>query len=317
MAAGRVVPATLVVKYGRMGAIGEFAYDGTVRPGCGTRLVVKTPRGTELAELLTVACGNGGCGKNLKREDLRSYIDASGSEGYPFSEEGRVERIATPEDMEHWSRVQDKASAALRPVREVAQRLGMPLKVIEVELLFGGEVATVWTTVIGPPVGSVATPLAEGASAGAAAEGDGGLDLEPLAVAIAHHFPGARMEMRSVGPRDEARLVANYEKCGQHCCCKNFLKVLKPVSMRHARHQKPTLDPMKISGRCGRLMCCLRYEEQTYTELAKKLPKRGARVVTPEGPGVVRDGKVLVQLVLVRLEGSGKEIAVPVEDLTE
>jgi hypothetical protein len=83
--------------------------------------------------------------------------------------------------------------------------------------------------------------------------------------------------MRHVGCRDEARLTADYEKCGQYCCCKNFLKVLKPVSMKSAKIQKATLDPLKISGRCGRLMCCLRYEDETYDELRKKLPKKKSR----------------------------------------
>jgi cell fate regulator YaaT (PSP1 superfamily) len=79
--------------------------------------------------------------------------------------------------------------------------------------------------------------------------------------------------MRHVGARDEARLTADYERCGQYCCCKNFLKVLKPISMKSAKVQKATLDPLKISGRCGRLMCCLRYEDETYEELKAKLPK--------------------------------------------
>ena len=121
--------------------------------------------------------------------------------------------------------------------------------------------------------------------------------------------------MRQVGARDEARLVADYEKCGQHCCCKNFLKVLQPVSMRSAKTQKATLDPLKISGRCGRLMCCLRYEDQTYKELKKNLPHRKTRVGTSEGPGLVMDGKILTQLVLVKLEYDNRQIAVPVEEL--
>jgi hypothetical protein len=107
----------------------------------------------------------------------------------------------------------------------------------------------------------------------------------------------------------------------QRCCCKNFLKVLKPISMKSAKIQKATLDPLKISGRCGRLMCCLRYEDATYEELRKRLPKNKTRVGTPEGPGIVVDSKILVQLVLVQLDapdgGYGREIAVPVEDLMD
>jgi hypothetical protein len=87
--------------------------------------------------------------------------------------------------------------------------------------------------------------------------------------------------------------------------------------MRSAKVQKATLDPLKISGRCGRLMCCLRYEDETYSELKKKLPHKKSRVGTAEGPGLVIDSKILVQLVLVRLESDGRQIAVPVEELCD
>jgi len=123
--------------------------------------------------------------------------------------------------------------------------------------------------------------------------------------------------MRQVGARDEARLVADYERCGQHCCCKNFLKVLLPVSMRSAKQQKQSLDPRKISGRCGRLMCCLRYEDQTYRDLKKNLPHKKTRVGTPDGPGIVVDSQILTQLVLVELEHDSRQVAVPMEDLSD
>ena len=87
--------------------------------------------------------------------------------------------------------------------------------------------------------------------------------------------------------------------------------------MRSAKQQKQTLDPKKISGRCGRLMCCLRYEDQTYRELKKNLPHRKTRVGTAEGPGIVLDGKILTQLVLVALEHDNRQIAVPVEELLD
>jgi hypothetical protein len=122
--------------------------------------------------------------------------------------------------------------------------------------------------------------------------------------------------MRQVGARDEARITADYERCGQYCCCKNFLKVLKPVSMKSAKTQKATLDPLKISGRCGRLMCCLRYEDETYEDLRKRLPHRKSRVGTPDGDGIVIDTQILTQLALVRLD-NGTDIAVAVENLSE
>ena len=85
----------------------------------------------------------------------------------------------------------------------------------------------------------------------------------------------------------------------------------------NAKQQKQTLDPKKISGRCGRLMCCLRYEDQTYRELKKNLPHKKTRVGTPEGPGIVLEGKILTQLVLVELEHDHRQIAFPIEELSD
>ena len=141
------------------------------------------------------------------------------------------------------------------------------------------------------------------------------VDFRELLKTLAATFH-TRIELRQVGARDEARLTADYEKCGQHCCCKNFLKVLKPVSMKSAKLQKATLEPMKISGRCGRLMCCLRYEDETYESLLAKLPKVKSRVTTPDGPGTVMETKTLVQLVLVRVDATGHEAAFAVEDIS-
>jgi hypothetical protein len=146
------------------------------------------------------------------------------------------------------------------------------------------------------------------------------VELRDLSRELTHMLKG-RVDLHHVGARDEARLTADYEKCGQYCCCKNFLKVLSPVSMKSAKVQKATLDPLKISGRCGRLMCCLRYEDQTYEDLRKRLPRRKSRVGTPEGDGIVLDGQILTQLVLVELDEVGtdgkiRQVAVPVESLS-
>ncbi len=285
-------PTSIVVRFGARRMVGEFPYAGGAKPGCGSKLVVRTPRGTELGEMLTTTCSNGGCGKSVSRSELRKYIDNSGGKDFPFTNEGEVLRVAEPADLEAWSRLQASTRARRDRAVEIARGFALPLKVVELEAILGGEVLTLhWMS------------LEETAP-----------DVAPLLQALNEAFGGVVVGQQ-IGARDEARLVADYEKCGQHCCCKNFLKVLKPVSMKSAKTQKATMDPLKISGRCGRLMCCLRYEDQTYAELAKRLPKKGARVNTEEGPGTVMDGKILVQLVLVRLDEGGREIAVPVEEL--
>ncbi|MBM4100201.1 MAG: hypothetical protein FJ260_09665 [Planctomycetes bacterium] len=284
-------PSSIVVKFGSLRLVGEYPYDGDAKPGCGSKIVVRTHRGTELAEMLTTTCPNSGCSKSVSRREMLEYVENSGGKDYPFHTSGRVLRVASVEDMNAWSALRDRfARAELDGVRREAASMGFTMKIVEVEPVLGGEHVTVHY-------------LSEER-----------VDFRELVPALARRF-GARVEMHQIGARDEARLTADYEKCGQHCCCKNFLKVLKPVSMKSAKVQKASLDPLKISGRCGRLMCCLRYEDQTYAELSKNLPKNKSRVGTAEGPGTVIDSKILVQLVLVRLDHDGRDIAVPVEEL--
>lgn len=288
-------PKSLVVRFGSLKMVGEFPYDGTVKPGCGSKVVVKTHRGTEMGEMLTSTCPNSGCGKSVSRKEMLTYIENSGGRDYPFFQDGRVLRIATMEDMQKQEQLEQAAHAMRLEARRVVEPLKLPLKIVSVEPLLGGERLIIHYT------------------------SEERLDLTSVFRVLSGSF-GNRIDIKHVGPRDEARITADYEKCGQYCCCKNFLKVLKPISMKSAKVQKATLDPVKISGRCGRLMCCLRYEDETYEELRKKLPNKKKRVGTPEGDGIVIDSQILTQLVLVRLDnlasdGKIQEVAIPVESL--
>jgi len=285
-------PSTIVVRFGRMKLVGEFPYNGESKPGCGTKLVVRTYRGTELGEMLTTTCENAGCSKSVTRNEMLEYIESSGGTDYPFHTDGQVIRVATIEDINRQREIESNTAEFVREARAIINELNLPMKLVDVEPILGNELLTFFFT------------------------SEQRVDFREMVRRLASTFK-TRIEMRQVGARDEARLVADYERCGQYCCCKNFLKVLKPVSMRSAKIQKATLDPLKISGRCGRLMCCLRYEDKTYDELRKALPKNNTRVGTREGPGKVVDSKILVQLVLVRLDESEREIAVPVEELMD
>ncbi|MCC6908768.1 MAG: hypothetical protein IT430_12560 [Phycisphaerales bacterium] len=285
-------PDTVVVKYGQMGFIGEFPARLDRVPGCGTKFVLKTPRGTEIGEMLTTTCSNGGCGKSLTRREMLEYIENSGGRQYPFTTSGRVLRIAAVEDLQHMEQLRDLKRPMLKRVREIVAEFSLPMKIVDIEPILGEEVLTVYFM------------------------SENRIDFRDLVHRLSEEFH-SRVEMRQVGAREEARLTADYERCGQHCCCQQFLKVLKPVSMKSAKVQKGTLDPLKISGRCGRLMCCLRYEDQTYAELKKNLPHRKTRVGTPDGPGIVMDSQILTQLVLVQLESDGSRVAVPVEQLCD
>ncbi len=284
-------PTSIVVRGGKMHWVAELPYQGDAKPGCGTKLVARTPRGTEIVEMLTTVCGNSGCSKSVSRKEMLEYIEHSGGKQYPFHTDGSILRVAAAEDLAKWTKVQMETKGLESAIEAALVSSGLPMKFITAERPLGGESLVVYY-------------LSEER-----------VDFRELLKTLGAQFH-TRIELRQVGARDEARLVADYERCGQQCCCKNFLKVLKPVSMKSAKLQKATLDPMKISGRCGRLMCCLRYEDETYESLAAKLPKLKARVKTPDGPGTVLETRTLVQLVLVRLDTTGNEAAFPVEEVS-
>ncbi len=286
------VPTTIVIRYGRMKNVGEFPYRGDSKPGCGSKMVARTHRGLEIGEMLTSTCPNSGCSKSVSRKEMLEYIDNSGGRNYPFSTKGKIVRVATQEDMRLQSEIEQKSHGWKMDARERVERLGLDMKIVDAEGILGGERLTFYYM------------------------SEERVDFRELVQELASERK-TRIEMHQVGARDEARLTADYERCGQYCCCKNFLKVLKPVSMRSAKVQKATLDPLKISGRCGRLMCCLRYEDQTYEELRKRLPHRKSRVGTPEGDGMVLSTQILTQLALVLLDADGRQVAIPVEELTE
>ena len=288
---GAPPPETVVVRYGRMRLIGEFPCQLDRRPGCGTKLIVRSPRGTEIADLLTTSCDNGGCGSSITRKQMLEYIENSGGKRFPFTTKGRVLRIASPDELREMESIQQATAPKIKRVREVAQELGLAMDIVELEPVLSQDHLSIFYT------------------------SNDRIDFREMVRQLAKEF-SCRIEMRQVGARDVARLKADYERCGQHGCCRQFLKVLKPVSMRSAKVQKATLDPLKISGRCGRLMCCLRYEDATYTELKKRLPHKRSKVQTSDGPGIVISTQILTQLVLVELDEDRQRIAVPVEDLT-
>jgi cell fate regulator YaaT (PSP1 superfamily) len=127
------------------------------------------------------------------------------------------------------------------------------------------------------------------------------VDFRELVKDLARAFQ-TRIEMRQIGVRDEAKLLADYGDCGKPVCCNTHLSRMPPVSMRMAKIQKTTLDPSKISGRCGRLKCCLRYEFDTYQALERELPGVGSRVVTRQGQGRILALEILARKAVVELE---------------
>ena len=137
------------------------------------------------------------------------------------------------------------------------------------------------------------------------------VDFRNLVRDLANIFK-ARIELKQIGVRDEAKLMGGYGPCGKELCCVKFLKDFEPVTIRMAKDQNLPLNPTKISGLCGRLMCCLSYENQTYKEFLKGLPKVGQEIKTEKGKGKVVGINPLKRSAMVEI-GEGKRIEVKFE----
>jgi len=146
---------------------------------------------------------------------------------------------------------------------------------------------------------------------------DGRVDFRELVKDLAGVFR-TRIELRQIGVRDESKILGGIGICGKPLCCSTFLFDFQPVSIKMAKEQGKSLNPTKISGTCGRLMCCLKYEQNVYEELIKNVPRNGAYVQTPDGNGSVVEGAVLAQTVRVRI-GEGPDAAIrsyPISSIT-
>lgn len=130
---------------------------------------------------------------------------------------------------------------------------------------------------------------------------DGRVDFRELVKDLASVFR-TRIELRQIGVRDEAKMMGGLGICGRPFCCTSFLGEFQPVSIKMAKEQGLSLNPVKISGTCGRLMCCLKYEQEAYSDLLRTTPKNGAVVNTPEGRGVVVDVNLLTGMLKVRMD---------------
>ncbi|MEA2672046.1 MAG: hypothetical protein QOG45_2266 [Chloroflexota bacterium] len=143
---------------------------------------------------------------------------------------------------------------------------------------------------------------------------DGRIDFRELARDLAAIFQ-CRVELRQIFPRDESKLQDGYGPCGRRLCCSSWLKEFQPVSIKHAKEQGLPLNPAKLNGMCGKLKCCLVYENDQYVELKSKLPRPGQIVEVAEGSAVVRDINVPRELVSVQLESTGAVLAIPAAEL--
>jgi len=142
---------------------------------------------------------------------------------------------------------------------------------------------------------------------------EGRVDFRELVRELSHKLK-VRVEMRQVGPRDEAKIIGGFGRCGRPLCCTGFLSEFSPVSIKMAKEQDLPLNPMKISGVCGRLLCCLGFECEQYRAMKEKMPREGERLSTDMGMVSVVGGNPLKGVILVELE-SGARVEMPITDV--
>ena len=188
-------------------------------------------------------------------------------------------RIATEEDLEISRCNKAKEADAFRICQEKIQAHNIDMKLVSVEYNFEGSKIIFFFTA------------------------DGRVDFRELVKDLASVFR-TRIELRQIGVRDEAKMIGGLGVCGRPFCCNQFLDDFQPVSTKMAKTQSMSLNPAKISGSCGRLMCCLRYEQEAYEDLLSKSPKPGTFVETPAGFGNVTHVSLLRQKVKVKIDGS-------------
>ncbi len=275
-----------VVRYGAMGWVGEFNCKSAAVVPWGAKVVIQTERGIELGEYAGPACE--ACTGEEFVKQVRCYVQSCGPD-FCRPRSGRILRIATEQDLNEQKHLNAHVHEDIEHCADLAYQFDLDLKVVTAEHLLGGERIVFYFR----------SPAR--------------VDFRQLVKELAQQYR-TRIEMRQVGARDEARLVADYEICGRECCCRNFLKKLRPVNMKMAKLQKSTLDPSKVSGRCGRLRCCLRYEHVGYEELASRLPRAGTRVGTDFGPVTVIDRQILTQLVAARTDDD-RLVTIPLEEI--
>jgi len=202
----------------------------------------------------------------------------------------QVVRKAEPEDVKHAQELAEKEEEAIIECGKLITKLNLPMKLISAEYNLDGSRLTFFFSA------------------------EERVDFRELVRELTSHFK-TKVELRQVGPRDEAKLIGGFGRCGRPLCCASFLSEFAPVSIKMAKEQNLPLNPMKISGVCGRLLCCLVYENEQYRAMKERLPKEGQRVSTPMGEATVVGGNPLTETVLVELE-SEATVELPLSQVT-
>ena len=194
-----------------------------------------------------------------------------------------VIRIADEKDINKHKENKNKEEKALEICLKKIQEHNLDMKLIDVEYTFDNNKVIFYFTA------------------------DGRVDFRELVKDLATIFK-TRIELRQIGVRDEAKMIGGLGPCGRPMCCSTFLGDFASVSIKMAKEQNLSLNPTKISGICGRLMCCLNYEQSTYEDIRKRLPKVGAIVKTEEGTGPVVGNSIVKEMVKVKLKKGDEEV---------
>ena len=194
-----------------------------------------------------------------------------------------VVRIATQRDKENIKKNEERKPEAMKLTQELIEKHNLNMKLVDCDFAFDGSKVVFFYT----------APAR--------------VDFRELVKEMSSAFK-MRIELRQIGIRDEIKMIGGIGVCGKECCCASCMPELKKVTIKMAKTQGLSLNPTKISGMCGRLMCCLAYENDYYTEAAKNVPKVGELVSTPDGKGTVVNINMLKMQVRVKIEDKKKDI---------
>ena len=252
------MPLVVGVSFKRVGKVyyfdpGEFI----IREG--DFVIAETARGVEFGEVMLGP-------REVSESDLVAPLK-------------KIVRIATGDDLEHAAGNREDEKRAFDICQEQINEHNLPMKLIEAECSFDGNMITF------------------------SFSAEGRIDFRELVKCLSTTLK-AKVQLHQIGVRDEAKLIGGYGTCGREFCCTNFLSNFDPISMKMAKDQSLFLNPAKFSGVCGKLMCCLRYEHEFYKDARERLPSVGAMVTTSRGDGKVVDVNVVSDMLTVELEDS-------------
>ncbi|MBQ3349649.1 MAG: signal peptidase [Thermoguttaceae bacterium] len=268
-----------IVRYGAMRIVGIFTAPAKSEYKHNEYVIARTERGMETAQVLSL----------MRPEYQKTMEELAKLNKLGTPPHGKIVRPINEEDLKELDRIHDLEIQEFEKTQVFIRQKQLDMHLVDIEHIFGGERIVVYYLA------------------------DGRIDFRELVKILAAEFQ-TRIEMRQIGVRDEAKLLADFGDCGKEVCCNSFLTIMPSVSMKMAKMQKATLDPSKISGRCGRLKCCLRYEFDTYEEMQGKMPSLGTFVSTPDGDGKVVGHEFLAEKVQVEMSDF-QIVSYPITDI--